>query len=89
MQEMRWLDSEHVYKGSLNGAIELANQLFWALSVAENSSYWLVYSGEALIFKTDSKASLDAFLYGLGLAYGSLPEEVLERLVRDLKGLVE
>ena len=82
-----WLDEHHVYKGSLQGAIERANQLYLKLSVAEKGE-WFVHSGEDLIFKSDSREALDAFLYGLGLAY-SLPEEVFEVLREQVRNLVE
>jgi hypothetical protein len=44
-----------------------------------------VYSGEDLIYRSDSQEATEAFLYGTGLAYVSFPEPVLERLVYEIK----
>ena len=48
---------------------------------------WQVWAGdgESLILQTDSKEAVDAFLYGLGLAYSVLPESVFEQLRAEVK----
>ena len=89
MLEMAWLDEYHIHNGTLTGAVELANQLYWNLSVEKGEEYWVVFSGEKAILKTDSHDALDSFLYGMGLAYGCLPEEVFARLREHVKELVE
>ena len=86
---MLWLDDHHIHKGTLDGAIALANHLYWNIEVVEYPPYWFIYGGEKVILKTDSKEAVNAFLYGIGLAYGCLPDEILERLRKDLKQLVE
>ena len=45
--------------------------------------------GEKPIFCTDSREAVDAFLYGLGLAYSVLPEPVFEQLKEEVKRWVE
>lgn len=89
MLKMRWVDDHHIHKGSLEGAIEKANELYWNLSVAENKGEWFVHAGEDLILKTDSRETVDAFLYGFGLAYGCLPPEIFGELKRQVKELVD
>ena len=89
MLEMPWLDEYHIPNGRLEGALELANQLYWNLTVERGQEYWVVFSGEKAILRTDSQDVLDAFLYGLGLAYGCLPIEIFARLKEHVKELVE
>ncbi len=76
---------------SLAKGIELANQLYWHIVVSEHHGMWYIWAGagESLIFKTDSKESADAFLYGLALAYAVLPEQVFEHLKTEVKQWVE
>jgi hypothetical protein len=87
MQELLWLET-HI--GSLDDGIELANQLYWNITVFQGTDgIWYVLSGEPVIFKSDSRESVDAFLYGLGLAYGVLPPEVFDQLREELRKWVE
>lgn len=78
-------------EGTLQGGIKYANELYWNISVYEGKSgqQWFVKAGESTIFKTDSKECLDAFLYGLGLAYSVLPGPVFDQLRAELKQWVE
>lgn len=73
--------------GDLLGGIELANRLDWGLSVRLAGDEWIVSSGGRPIFKTTSKESLHSFVYGLGLAYAVLPQELFEDLESSLKDL--
>jgi hypothetical protein len=87
MQEI--LLKEHLRSGTLEGGIELANQLYWNITVGSNGQKWSVWGGERLLFRTDSHESADAFLYGLGLAYSVLPNPVFENLREEVKLWVE
>jgi hypothetical protein len=87
MQELRWIDSH--LDGALETGIELANQLYWNITIKTNEKTWCVWSGEKLIFCADSREAVDAFLYGLGLAYAVLPEPVFEQLREEVKRWVE
>ena len=89
MLQMPWLDKYHVREGTLDGAIAQANQLYWNLSVIKEGQLWLVYAGEDMILQTESRELVDAFLYGMGLAYGCLPEEVFGPLRDGVKRLVD
>ena len=71
--------------GDLLGGIELANRLDWGLSVRLSDDEWVVTSGGRPIYKTKCKESLHSFVYGLGLAYAVLPQELFEELESSLR----
>lgn len=73
--------------GQLDGGIRLLNRLDWGLRVRVTGKGWVVTSGEQLVFRTTEKDALQAFLYGLGLAYAVLPDETFLRLEAELKSL--
>lgn len=89
MQELPWLNQ--LPNETLEGGIELANQLYWNIVVTKDQQHWYVAAGngESLIFKADSREAVDAFLYGLGLAYSVLPEPAFEQLRQEVKRWVE
>jgi hypothetical protein len=87
MQVLRWLD--HLPGETLEGGIERANELLWAITVHHHEGRWWVKAGEDTIFVTDSRESSDAFLYGLGLAYGVLPDHIFEQLKQAVKDIAE
>lgn len=89
MQQLLWKD--HLRDGSLEGGINLANQLYWNITVSSDSEAkkWDVRGGEALLLRTNSQEAAEAFLYGLGLAYSVLPSPVFEKLQEDVKQWVE
>lgn len=74
-------------EGNLEGGIELANRLDWGISVQMAGDGYVVSSGDEPILRADHKDALQSFIYGLGLAYAILPEEVftsLEKAIKDL-----
>jgi len=73
--------------GSLEGGIELANRLDWGLSVLMAGEEYVVSSGDQPILRTESKDALQTFIYGLGLAYAVLPEELFISLEAALEQL--
>jgi magnesium-transporting ATPase (P-type) len=73
--------------GSLEGGIELANRLDWGLAVQMAGLDYVVSSGGEPILRTDSKDALQTFLYGLGLAYAVLPEDLFISLEAALEEL--
>ncbi|MDM8528867.1 hypothetical protein QUF58_11760 [Anaerolineales bacterium HSG24] len=83
----KFLWSTHFPNETLEDGINLANQLYWHIKVSESEGVWQVWAGdgESLILQTDSKEAVDAFLYGLGLAYSVLPESVFEQLKAEVK----
>ena len=70
--------------GSLEGGIELANRLDWGLSVQMSGDDFVVSSGNEPIIRAESKDALQSFIYGLGLAYAILPEELFNSLEKAL-----
>ena len=73
--------------GVLEGGIELANRLDWGLSVQMAGDSYVVSSGDEPILRTETKDALQAFIYGLGLAYAVLPEDLFISLETALEEL--
>ena len=73
--------------GNLEGGVELANKLGWGLSVRMAGDGYVVTSGDEVILRVEDKDALQAFKYGIGLAYAILPEEVFESLVKELSDI--
>jgi len=63
---------------SLDDAIDSANRLLWHITVEERGEYWCVCAGlgETTLLETDNREAAEAFVYGMGLAYSVMPEEV-------------
>lgn len=85
MISLPWLD--HLPGNSIEAGIDLANTLYWNISSSKHEQEWYVWSGECLIFETDSEEALQAFLYGLGLAYGVLPPRLIDYLHGEVQRL--
>lgn len=75
MQEMRWLDQ--ISERGLEGGIKLLQELKWNVSVKAGEEFWFVLAGDQPVLKTSCRDSVDAFLYGMALAYAVIPEEIL------------
>lgn len=82
MQEMRMLDA--LPRGTLEGGIERANELLWNITYDQHEGRWWVWGGDQVIFVTDARASLEAFLYGFGLAYSVLPDHIFQQLKKAI-----
>jgi hypothetical protein len=59
---------------SLEAALESLKKLLWNLSWKCNEGTWSVFAGDRLLFESDTEDAIWAFVYGLSLAYGGLPE---------------
>jgi hypothetical protein len=57
----------------------LLNELKWSISVLETNGTWSVAAGHRLVLKTSSRDAVDAFIYGLALAYSLLPQPILDQ----------
>ncbi len=73
--------------GNLEGGVELANKLGWGLSVRMAGDGYVVTSGDEVILRVEDKDALQAFNYGIGLAYAILPKEVFDSLVEELNDI--
>jgi hypothetical protein len=80
MQEVRWLG--HLPNKTLEGGIELLNELAWNIKVEQNGDLWAVSGGECTLLITSSRDAVDAFLYGLALAYRVIPDDILNQFRR-------
>lgn len=72
---------------SSEDAKAIANEFLWELSVKGNEQTWFVTTGmdNIIIFSTDSREALNAFLYGMGLAYKGIPASFFEQVKLELK----
>jgi hypothetical protein len=86
MQELRWLES---HLGSIQKAVELANEMYWKISVKHGKDHYSVIAGDQVIFRADTQEAVDAFLYGIGLAYCVIPKSVFQEARDSLKPWVE
>jgi hypothetical protein len=75
-QELCWLDS-HI--GSIEEGIRRINELGWYITVHDG----FVMAGKSVLFKSDSKDAVEAFLYGMALAYSVLPVDLIEVLKKE------
>ena len=78
MQELRWM--EPLPDHTLEGGLRLLDELRWSIKVTEADQHWYVNGGHVRLLKTSSRESVDAFLYGLALAYSAMPREILNQL---------
>ncbi len=86
MNDLLMLD-KYFPGGTLEGGIELVNRLDWGLTVQMAGLEYVVSSGDQPILRTESNDALQAFIYGLGLAYAILPEEMFLSLESALEEL--
>lgn len=85
MQELRWIN--HI--GSIDKGLDRVNKLYLNITLLQGNGMWFVKSGEKAIFVADNREAVDAFLYGLTLAYDVLPPHLFEALETGMKELVE
>jgi hypothetical protein len=76
MQEFKMIDA--LPSQTLDGGTEFLNRLHWNISVKTEQGIRTIFAGHKVLLKTDSKDSADAFLYGLALAFSTMPSEALE-----------
>jgi hypothetical protein len=79
---MDWLES-HI--GSLDAGVELARKMYWPLHIEREDDTWYVMSAEQIILSSNSRVVVDAFIYGMGLAYAGIPKDLLDKLSWELK----
>jgi len=79
MNEMLMLESLFP-GGNLEGGIQLANRLDWGLSVQKAADHWVILGGDQVLLRTETREALEAFVYGMGLAYAVIPENIFCKL---------
>jgi hypothetical protein len=77
MQELKW--TEPLPDRSFDGGLKLLDDLKWNLAVKEVGGVWFVQAGHIKLLATSSREAVDAFLYGLALAYSVMPRELLDQ----------
>lgn len=83
MQTLNWLDE---YIGTIDDAQHVINELHWFLTIEVIADMWTVRSGESVVFTADSREAVDAFLYGMALAYRGLPAHLYAKIFNLLAG---
>ncbi|KAB2860770.1 MAG: hypothetical protein F9K46_09425 [Anaerolineae bacterium] len=86
MQKMHWLES---HLGSIGKAIEFANDFLWNLSLTHDGEQWYIKSNEQIIFQSASRELVDAFLYGMGLAYEGTPDWISNPILDELREVLK
>jgi hypothetical protein len=84
VQELLWMREEHGIT-SVQDCIGLANRFLWNMTVVHGDGGKVaVLAGEDAVFYADNMAAVEAFLYGVGLAYSIIPDEMAESLVNNM-----
>jgi hypothetical protein len=78
MQQLTWLDE--LPDQTLEGGVSLLNELKWSLDIKQIDNFWHVSAGHRGLLKTSSRESVDAFLYGVALAYSVIPRQILDQI---------
>jgi hypothetical protein len=81
MQELRWID--HI--GSIENGVQLVNRFLWNITVGQRDQLWLVAAGDSVIFVADNRPAVDAFLYGMALAYSVLPDHLIDTFRQEMR----
>jgi len=83
MQKMHWLES---HLESVEGALRCINEFGWELSILDNNRKCVLAGSEVKqeLYCATSRDIIDAFLYGMGLAYVGLPPEHYDWLVKEM-----
>lgn len=77
MLKIMW--TEILPGGSFEGGVNLISDLKWNLEIREKDDSWVVNAGHKTLLKTTSREAVDAFLYGMALAYAAIPEKILSQ----------
>ncbi len=84
MQELLWMKESNGLS-SIQDCINFANRFLWNLSVVQGESGTIaVLAGNQAIFAADNAPALEAFLYGMGLAYSVMPRHISEEFRRGM-----
>lgn len=86
MIELTWLD--HFPDNDLKASLNILDRLEWHIKISHVDKFWYVFSGEPLIFKTDSQEALDSFLYGLGLTYVCYDGKIVNVIEDEVRKLI-
>ncbi len=77
MYELKWM--HNIPSQDFEGALRSLNELGWNLKVEERKEHWLLFAGDSVVFKSTTREVLEAFVYGLALAYAVMPKGLLRQ----------
>lgn len=83
MQTLNLLEEE---LGSINEARTIINEFHWFLNIDQIAGNYTVTTGEKVVFTADSREAVDAFIYGMALAYKGLPPQLYAKLFGMMAG---
>lgn len=84
MQELLWMKESNGL-ATIEDCIKFANRFLWNLSVVRGESGTVaVLAGDQPIFAADNVPALEAFLYGMGLAYSVMPRHMSEEFRKGM-----
>lgn len=83
MQELKWLEA--LPEESLDAGTRLLNELAWNLKIREIDGIWFVNAGHQPLLKTSSREAVEALMYGLAIAYSTLPEKAMAEVRKFVK----
>jgi hypothetical protein len=79
----QWLENQI---GTVAAAQDLVNAFHWFLTVEQVGEKWQVRSGERVIYTGESREHVDAFLYGMAVAYRGMSPRIYMKLFRMMSG---
>jgi hypothetical protein len=80
--ELEFNNPDHTLEIWLKRVIELE----WNIAVEKFQNQWIVWSGDQDVLRTDSYEAVEAFLYGLSLAYTIIPDDLFAGFREQMKG---
>ena len=84
MQKLLWMSEEYGFS-SIQDCINFAKRFGWNISVDHGDGKHIhVFSGDQAVFYADNMDAVEAFLYGMGLAYSVIPDEWAEAFMKSL-----
>jgi hypothetical protein len=78
-----WLQKEI---GTAAAAQDLINAFHWFLTVEQVGEKWQVRSGERVMYTGESREHVEAFLYGMAVAYRGMSPRLYGKLFRMIAG---
>jgi hypothetical protein len=78
-----WLEKEI---GTVAAAQDLINAFHWFLTVEQVGEKWQVKSAERILYTGDSREHIEAFLYGMAVAYRGMSPRLYGKLFRFMTG---
>jgi hypothetical protein len=83
MADEKWLEDKI---GTVADAQEMVNAFHWFLTIEQVGDKWQVRSGERVIYTGESRGHVDAFLYGMAVAYRGMSPRIYMKLFRMMNG---